>query len=189
MIMVGSRAAALSGHLPDWRDGKMRDWDFYGRADDVGRMRSYLSERCGFYEEASDRLGGTHFLDGKDLVISFLAWDDVADALAAAPDSFHAEALGQSVVAIGPFAQLALKLGYLRCAGFHGQKNDDDVKYWLSSLHPEGWRPAHDLIFSTMWGRAEEIFQVAPSPIEGSAEEAMLAAFLRAQPSQTPSTP
>lgn len=178
MIMVGSRAAFLSGHLPEWRSGQMKDWDFYGTAEDVQRMRRYLSERCGFYEEAVDRLGGTHFLDGKDLAISFLVWDAVADAIAAAPDGFPAEALGQPVTAIGPYTQLALKLGYLRCGGFHGDKNVRDVQHWLSTLNPQGWRPAHDDVLSSMWHRAEEIFPVEASSFSGSEEERRLFEFL-----------
>lgn len=159
MIMVGSRAAFLSGHLPEWRAGQMKDWDFYGDAADVQRMRDYLSDRCGFYEEATDRLGGTHFLDGKDLVISFLAWDRVADAVLQAPDNFPAEALGQPVTAIGPYTQLALKMGYLRYDNFHSEKNDRDVAYWLSTLPIEGWTKAHDQVLEAMWTRADEIFK------------------------------
>lgn len=178
MIMTGSRAASLSGCLPTWRQGEMCDWDFYGSAEDVARMRTYLADRCGFYEEAGDRLGGTHFLDGKGLRVSFLAWDAVADALCDAPDSFPAEALGQAVTAIGPYAQLALKMGYLRCGGFHGVKNERDVEHWLATLSPEGWTPSHDVILSAMWLRAEEIFGVTATSLERSAEAARLTRFL-----------
>lgn len=177
MILIGSRAADLSGCLPTWRGGKMDDWDFYGDAADVERMRAYLAERCGAYEEATDRLGGVHFLDGKGLRISFLAWDAVADALTVAPDAFPAEALGQAVTAIGPYVQLALKLGYLRCAGFHAEKNERDVAYWLDALSPEGWTPAHDAVFRRMWIRAEEIFRTPPSDIKASAEMERLNRF------------
>ena len=156
----------------------MQDWDFYGHAADVERMRSYLAERCGTYEEKGDRLGGTHFL-AKGLAISFLAWDEVATALTSAPDSFAADALGQAVTAIGPYAQLALKLGYLRCAGFHADKNERDVAHWLGTLSPEGWTQAHHVIFRRMWVRAEEIFRTPPSPIEASAEMARLNRFLK----------
>lgn len=156
----------------------MDDWDFYGDAEVVQRMRAYLAEHCGAYEEANDRLGGVHFLDGKGLRISFLAWGAVADALAVAPDGFAAEALGQTVTAIGPYAQLALKLGYLRCAGFHADKNERDVAHWLDTLAPEGWAPAHDAVFRRMWTRAEEIFRTPPSDIEASAEMARLNRFL-----------
>lgn len=177
MIMVGSRAAVLSGDLPDWRAGAMKDWDFYGSGQDVDRMRAYLAAR-GSFEEASDRLGGTHFLDGKDLAISFLAWDEVAEAITEAPDLFPAEALGQPVTAIGPYTQLALKLGYLRCAGPHADKNELDVQHWLSTLDPGGWTAVHDAILNAMWRRAEEIFQIAPSSFSGSPEEARLTLFL-----------
>ncbi|WP_338577207.1 hypothetical protein V8J38_16330 [Brevundimonas olei] len=156
----------------------MDDWDFYGDAEDVQRMRAYLAERCGAYEEATDRLGGVHFLDGKGLRISFLAWGAVADALTVAPDGFAAETLGQTVTAIGPYAQLALKLGYLRCAGFHADKNERDVSHWLNTLSPEGWAPAHDAVFRRMWTRAEEIFRTPPSDIEASAEMSRLNRFL-----------
>ena len=178
MILIGSRAAALGGCLPTWRCGEMDDWDFYGDAGDVERMRAYLAERCGAYEEATDRLGGVHFLDGKGLRISFLAWGAVADALTVAPDGFRAEALGRAVTAIGPYAQLALKLGYLRCAGFHADKNERDVSHWLDTLAPDGWTPAHDAVFRRMWTRAEEIFRTPPSDIEASAEMARLNCFL-----------
>lgn len=148
----------------------MKDWDFYGGAEDVEWMRSYLKERCGSYEEASDRLGGTHFLDGRDLAISFLAWDAVADAILATPDCFEASAFGRPATAIGPYTQLALKLGYLRCVGYHGRKNSDDVSYWLENLEPSGWTPEHDTLFSTMWTRAERIFNIPKTSLQTSNE-------------------
>ncbi len=188
MILTGSRAAYLSGRLPTWRAGAMCDWDFYGRAEDVERMRAYLRDRCGAYEEADDRIGSVHFLDGKGLRVSIMAWGPVADALAAAPDCFPACALDQDVTAIGPQTQLALKLGYLRAGGFHADKNGRDVDHWLRTLPPVDWTPAHDAVLHAMWRRAEEIFKLPAAPIEASVEMARLHLYLSGEKPCHPSS-
>lgn len=151
----------------------MWDWDFYARPEELPAVRAAL-EHC---DSRTDRVGTTHFLDGKGLRVSVMAWCDVADALLAAPDTSSGEALGLDVAVIGPCAQLALKLGYVRASVAHADKNWRDVRHWLASLPPGSWSSDHDLIFRRMWTRAEDLFGLAPSDPSTSREQALLLAF------------
>jgi hypothetical protein len=148
VILVGSRAAHLGGHLPDWRGGLMRDWDIHARRHDI--------ELWAHHNPLAKRRGDG-FITPCGAVVDFFEWDETSEALALTPLA-PVSALGTPMVAIGMQAQVALKSAYINAAEHHHGKNSRDLTHWLLRSNPHDWSGAHEAVFQTMVQRAERLF-------------------------------
>lgn len=178
LILVGSRAANISGHLPAWRNGQMDDHDFYGTAEDMEYMKEWMRNTFDNPEWLVDRRGCTHYVDRRDLCICIMKDDGLPALLLEAPDTFKGSILGHDTWVIGPYAQMAIKLGYFNRCSIHEDKNTKDLQYWLSTLDPAGWSSSHMDILLQMRANSFTLFQKDFEPFEGSVEEALLTKFI-----------
>lgn len=155
----------------------MDDYDFYGSQSDMEYFKNWMGEKYANPEWLTDKEGNTHYVNRLGLSISIMKHGKLSDLFLEAPDTVQSSILGHDTKVIGPYTQLAIKLGYFTRSDFHKEKNANDVEYWLNVLDPENWCPIHRDILICMRERSFKLFNKEPSPYAGSEEEALLNRF------------
>lgn len=178
LILVGSRAANISGHLPSWRNGEMDDYDFYGSSEDMQNMKDWMISTFENPEWLVDKRGCMHYVDRRELCICIMKDDGLPALLTSAPDTFTGSILSRDCLVIGPYSQMAIKLGYFSRCGFHFEKNKKDLSFWLETLDPQGWYDNHMEVLLKMRENSFALFEREFEPFGGSEEEFLLAEFI-----------
>jgi len=146
VIVTGSYAAWLQGHLPPWRNGKTGDIDLVGTPEEMAQVIAITEP---LRVQAAPSPGRFWLLSDRQPRIEFeTAPLPVFEALRALPDHVAGKAFGLDVELISPTTQYVLK----RCARHffpHMEKHERDIAHFrpmaqLTLLHIELFRLARD---------------------------------------------
>lgn len=148
MILVGSQAAKLRGHLPEWRNGYTDDHDIYAPKDTADEWIDGL-----LYDQRVSELSDAYFGFGailnKSQVISVVYPDIVYEAYLKTSDLLEVSHLGTNFFAISEASQLAVKLGYLTYN--REEKMFKDIDFWYNNLYMSGgFGPEHLAVYEAM---------------------------------------
>lgn len=155
IILTGSRAANLTGCLPDWRKGRMDDHDFYADETSARHIVEQIKSAHSYTEAAFDGAGGIIIAD-KSVRVSVVYPDEVYESLCRLDDNLRVTHLGIDCLAISEKTQLALKMGYIDRCKYHKAKNLNDIEFWSSRVSLD---IQHFCVMAKMIEKAKRIFK------------------------------